>query len=80
MKELEITNEQREKFYEAVLAMQKKLEPLIEESQKDGKPEEIRPKMMKIRKEHEDRIEALLSDAQKRQWKEMLGKPLNLDE
>jgi hypothetical protein len=32
---------------------------------------------MKIRKEHEDRIEALLSDAQKKQWKEMLGKPLD---
>ena len=35
---------------------------------------------MKIRKEHEARIEALLTDAQKKQWKEMLGKPLNLDE
>jgi hypothetical protein len=37
------------------------------------------PKIMKIREEHEDRIEALLSDAQKKQWKEMLGKPLALD-
>ena len=35
---------------------------------------------MKIRKEHEGQIEALLTDAQKKQWKEMLGKPLNLDE
>jgi len=25
-------------------------------------------------------IEALLTDAQKKQWKEMLGKPLDLDE
>jgi hypothetical protein len=33
---------------------------------------------MKIRKEQEGKIEALLSDAQKKQWKEMLGKPLNL--
>src|SRR5258707_5540095 len=43
-----------------------------------SKPEEIRPKMMKIRKEQEGKIEALLSDAQKKQWKEMLGKPLDL--
>jgi hypothetical protein len=35
---------------------------------------------MKIRKEHEGRIEALLSEAQKKQWKEMLGKPLDLDD
>ena len=31
-------------------------------------PEEIRPKVMKIRKEHEDQIVALLTDAQKKQW------------
>ena len=42
--------------------------------------EEIRPKAMKIRKEHEGKIEALLTDAQKKQWKEMLGKPFDLDE
>ena len=36
--------------------------------------------MMKMRKEHGGKIEAMLTDAQKKQWKEMLGKPLNLDE
>ena len=60
--------------------MQKKVGPLIKEAQSGGNPEEIRPKVMKIRKEHEGKIEALLTDAQKKQWKEMLGKPLNLDE
>jgi hypothetical protein len=35
---------------------------------------------MKIREEHEGRIEALLTDAQKSQWKEMLGEPFVLDE
>jgi hypothetical protein len=34
--------------------------------------------MMKIRHEHEGKIEAILSDAQKKQWKEMPGKPLDL--
>ena len=42
---------------------------------KGGNPQEIGPK---IRKEQEDRIEAFLTDAQKKQWKEMLGKPLDL--
>jgi hypothetical protein len=60
--------------------MQKKIAPLIKEAQSGGDPQEIRPKAMKIRKEHEGKIEALLTDAQKKQWKEVLGKPLNLDE
>ena len=33
---------------------------------------------MKIRKEHELKLEDLLTDEQKKQWKEMLGKPLDL--
>ncbi len=79
-KELEITDMQRQQFAEAAQEMQKKIEPLVKEAQKGGNPQEIGPKIRKIRKEQEDRIEALLSDAQKKQWKEMLGKPLNLDD
>jgi Spy/CpxP family protein refolding chaperone len=78
MKELDLTNEQRLQYFEVMQSLQKKLEPLVKEAQKGSKPEEVRPKMMKIRKDHEERIEALLNEAQKRRWKEMLGKPLNL--
>jgi hypothetical protein len=78
MKELEITDKQRQQFGEVMQAMQEKIEPLVKEAQKDGKPEEIGPKMMKIRQEHEGKIEAILNDAQKKQWKEMLGKLLDL--
>ena len=77
-KTLKITDEQRKQFMAVVQDMQKKVQPLIKEAESGGKPEEIRPKMMKIRKEHEDKIEALLTDGQKKQWKEMLGKPLDL--
>ena len=79
-KDLKITDEQRKQFMAVVQDLQKKIKPLIKEAQSGGNPEEIRPKVMKIRKEHEDQIEALLTDAQKKQWKEMLGKPLALDE
>jgi len=54
------------------------LEALIKDAQSGGNPHEIRPKIMKVRNEHEGRIEALPSDAQKKQWKEMLGKRLDL--
>ncbi len=79
-KDLKITDDQRKQFMAVVQDMQKKIEPLIKEAQSGGNPQEIRPKVMKIRKEHEGKIEALLTDAQKKQWKEMLGKPLNLDD
>jgi hypothetical protein len=79
-KDLKITDEQRKQFMAVVQDMQKKIEPLIKEAQSGGNPQEIRPKVMKIRKEHEGKIEALLTDAQKKQWKEMLGKPLALDD
>jgi Asp-tRNA(Asn)/Glu-tRNA(Gln) amidotransferase C subunit len=79
-KELKITDEQRKQFMAIVQDLQKKVGPLIKEAQSGGDPQEIRPKVMKIKKEHEDQIEALLTDAQKKQWKEMLGKPVALDE
>lgn len=78
IKELKLTDEQRQQFVEVVQEMQKRTELLAKETQKGGKPEEIGPKLMKICQEHVGRIEALLSDAQKKQWKELLGKPLDL--
>ena len=38
----------------------------------------VPPLQPKIREQHARRIEALLSDAQKKRWREMLGKPLDL--
>jgi hypothetical protein len=78
MKELGITDKQRQEFVEVAQGFQKKVEPLVKEAHKGGNPQVIGPKIRKIRKEQEDRIEALLTDAQKKQWKEMLGKPLDL--
>ena len=77
-KKLMITDEQRKKFMAVVQEMHKLIEPLAKEAQSGGKPEEIRPKALKIRKDHEGKIDASLSDAQKKQWREMLGKPFDL--
>jgi hypothetical protein len=79
-KELKITDDQRKQFMAVHQELQKKVEPLVKEAQSGGNPEEIRPKLMKIRKEQEAKIVAILTDAQKKQWREMLGKPLDLGE
>ena len=60
--------------------MEKKIQPLIQDAQSGGNPEEIRPKVMKIRKTHAGKIEAILNETQKKQWKEMLGQPSPLDD
>jgi hypothetical protein len=79
-KELQITDEQRKQFMDILQELMKKVEPLIKEAQSGGDPQQIRPKVMKIRKEHEIKAEGILTEPQKKQWKEMLGKPLPLDE
>ena len=79
-KKLNITDEQRKQFMGVVQEMQKKIIPLIKEAESGGNPQEIRPKIMKIRKDHEGKIEALLTNAQKKQWHEMIGKPFTLDD
>ena len=66
---------------------QKAQEAIQKKAQETGNPEEVQKEAAKfqkeaakIRKEQEAKIEALLSDAQKEQWKAMLGKPLNLSD
>jgi len=77
---LKITEEQRKQFMELVQEMEKKIQSLIKEVENGSKPEEVLPKVMKTRKEHEGKIEAILSESQRKQWKELLGQPLRLDD
>ncbi len=79
-KDLKITDEQRKQFMPVIQEMQKKIEPLAKEAKSGGNSQEIWPKIMKIRREHESKIVDLLTDGQKKQWQEMVGKPLNLDD
>jgi len=77
-KELKITQEQLKKFMAIVQDLQKTVEALVKEAQSGGKPEEIRPKIEQLRKDHAQKLEAVLTDAQKKQWKELLGPPFEL--
>ncbi len=71
---LKVTDEQRQKLIRVVQDLETKARAL---TQQPGDP---RPKMMELRRNHERDLEALLSEAQKRQWQEMLGKPVKLGE
>jgi hypothetical protein len=71
--ELKFTDDQRRQFIALVQNMQRDIEPVIRDAQSNGSPEEIRPKVMKIRAQYADKIEALFTANQKQTWKELLG-------
>jgi hypothetical protein len=77
-KELKITQEQMMKFMAIVQELHKKVEPLVKEAQSGGNPEEIRPKIEQLRRDQAHKLEAVLTDDQKKQWKEMLGPKFEL--
>jgi hypothetical protein len=77
-KELKISQQQVMKFMAIVQELHKKVEPLMKEAHSGGNPEEIRPKIEQLRKDHAKQIEAVLTDDQKKQWKELLGPPFEL--
>jgi hypothetical protein len=77
-KELQVTDEQRKQFIAVIRQAQMKIEPLLEAAQKGGNPDEIRPKVLRIRQDLQGKLEALLTADQKKRWKEMRGKPVDL--
>jgi hypothetical protein len=77
-KELKITQEQLKQFMAITQELQRQVEPLVKQAQSGGNPVEIRPKIEQLRKDHAKKLEAVLTDAQKKQWKELLGPPFEL--
>ena len=75
-KDLQITDEQQKQFIPLMQQAQKETQTLMTELKKSGNLKEIQPKVIKVREDLEGQLEALLTDAQKKQWKEMLGKPM----
>jgi hypothetical protein len=77
-KELKITQEQLKQFMAISQELQGQIEPLVKQAQSGGNPDEIRPKIEQLRKDHAKKLEGVLTDAQKKQWKELLGPPFEL--
>jgi hypothetical protein len=75
-KALEISDEQRKRFMDLIQEMQKAVTSLLKEAKSGGNPQEILPRVTRLRLDCQARIEAQLSDPQRKQWKEMTGRPL----
>ena len=78
-KELQVTDEQQKQFMTLIQQTHKETQTLLDELKNGGaRKEEIQPKVIKVREDLEDRLNALLTDAQRKQWQEMLGKPMDV--
>ncbi len=77
-KELKVTQEQLKQFMTITQELHRQVEPLVKQAQSGGNPDEIRPKIEQLRQDQAKKLEAVLTDAQKKQWKELLGPPFEL--
>ena len=75
---LKLTDEQRTRFMAVIQEMQQRMQALQQKTRTGFKPEDVQREAAAIRRQQEGKVEALLSPEQRRQWKEMLGKPLAL--
>jgi plasmid stabilization system protein ParE len=58
--------------------LQTKVDALVKEARSGVNSEQIGPNIEKLRKDHAKKLEAVLTDDQKNQWKELLGPPFEL--
>ncbi len=77
MAELKLADKQEKQFMSIVQELQTKIEPLFREAQSAGDQQELGQKVTKLRKQYEGKLEGILSEARKKQWKEMLGEPFD---
>jgi hypothetical protein len=75
--ELKITDKEKMQFAPILEDLQRKTEVLVKEVRLKDNPEEILPKIIKIRKECSAKLEAALDEAQKKRWKDMVGEPFD---
>ena len=77
LRDLQITEEQRKQFMAPTQETQQKSQALMAEIHHGANPDVIRPKAFQLRLDLEAQLEALLTESQKKQWKEMLGPPVD---
>ncbi len=74
---LHLTEDQRKQFVGLIMQAHQKIQALVEKAKKTGNLQEVQGKVIKTRDDLEADLRAKLTDDQKLQWKEMLGKPMD---
>lgn len=74
---LQLTDQQKKRFQDLLQELHKAAQPLAREAESGGDPEKIKPKLLKLRQNQAVKIEAILTEGQKKQWRTLLGKALD---
>lgn len=72
---LKLSDEQKSKVQALLDTQRQEMRTLFEGARGPGNFQELRPKMEVLRKQTDEKITALLTADQQKQWKEMLGAP-----
>jgi len=76
---LEITEAEKAQFMALVEPMHQKMEAVAAEAQQGTDPIKFEHQVLGLRAELEQQMESVLTDSQLKRWKEMLGKPIDVD-
>jgi L-lactate utilization protein LutC len=76
---MEITDEEKSQFMAVIKPMQQKMEAVAAEAQHGTNVIEFEHQVLGLRAELERQMEAVLTDAQRKQWKELTGKPIAIE-
>jgi hypothetical protein len=76
---LQITDEQKAQFMAVIEPMHKKMIAVAAGAQHATNRSEFERRVLGLRADLERQMEAILTDSQRKQWKEMLGKPIAID-
>ncbi len=77
-KYLKISDQQRQMFIGVIRELQSTIEPMIREAQTGGNPQVVLPRVIRIRSDYDAKIEIIMNDSQKKQWRAMRGKAFDV--
>jgi Spy/CpxP family protein refolding chaperone len=75
---LAITDDQRKQLIAIVQEMQRTLQSMMREIQTPSDRENVRRRATKVYEEQEQKVEAILTAAQRPRWKELYGQPFDV--
>jgi hypothetical protein len=77
--DLQITEDEKAQFVALIEPMHKRMDALVAEAQHGTNPADVQRRVLGLRAELESQLEAVLTDSQRKRWKETLGKPIAIE-
>ena len=77
--DLDVTQEEKVQFMAIIEPMHKKMVEVVAEAENGAKPADVQRKALALRADLERQLEAVLTESQRKQWKDSLGKTMAME-